>query len=123
VSLIDEFRLIWPVNHRFSQPNVTTSKAQQPPPRRAHTTVLYRNFLVVFGGGNGQTALNDVWALDVSDPSRLTWHEWRTHGDTPQRKGYHSASLVGDKMIIFGGSDGHASFADIHILDLRESAM
>lgn len=81
--------------------------------------MLYRNFLVVFGGGNGQAALNDVWALDVSDPSRLTWHEWRTRGDVPQKKGYHTANLVGDKMIVFGGSDGHASFADVHVLNLQ----
>ncbi|EIW73197.1 hypothetical protein TREMEDRAFT_37220 [Tremella mesenterica DSM 1558] len=105
--------------HRFSRPNVVTPKAALPPPRRAHTTVLYRNYLVVFGGGNGQAALNDVWALDVSDPSRLSWQEWRTKGDVPQKKGYHTANLVGDRMIVVGGSDGHASFADVHILNLQ----
>ena len=75
---------------------------------------------MTFGGGNGQAALNDLWALDVSDPDRLSWHEWQTTGDIPQRKGYHTANLVKDKMIIFGGSDGHASFADIHILNLSK---
>jgi N-acetylneuraminic acid mutarotase len=107
------------VTRRFSRP--TMARGPVPPPRRAHTTILYRNYLVVFGGGNGQAALNDVWALDVSDPSRLTWQEWRTRGDLPQKKGYHTANLVGDKMVIFGGSDGHASFADVHILNLRTS--
>jgi len=81
---------------------------------------LYRNFLVIFGGGNGQTALNDIWALDISDPTRLTWEEWPTQGEAPARKGYHTANLVGDKMIVFGGSDGHASFADVHVLNLSE---
>ncbi|KAK8844650.1 hypothetical protein IAR55_006497 [Kwoniella newhampshirensis] len=90
-----------------------------PPPRRAHTTVFYHNSLVIFGGGNGQAALNDVWALDVSDPDNLSWSEWKTKGDIPQKKGYHTANLVGDKMVVFGGSDGHASFADVHILNLR----
>ncbi|BEJ13401.1 hypothetical protein CspHIS471_0305750 [Cutaneotrichosporon sp. HIS471] len=107
------------ITNRFSKPHISTPKANLPPPRRAHTTVLYRHFLVVFGGGNGQAALNDVWALDVSDPSRLTWHEWRTRGDVPQKKGYHTANLIGDKMIVFGGSDGHASFADVHVLNLQ----
>lgn len=105
---------------RFSQPEIIRSGAGIPPPRRAHTTVLYQNYLVVFGGGNGQAALNDVWALDISDSTRLTWQEWTTKGDIPQKKGYHTANLVGDKMLIFGGSDGHASFADIHVLNLRE---
>ncbi len=108
------------MTHRFSRAPITTPRASLPPPRRAHTTIPYRNFLVVFGGGNGQAALNDVWALDVSDPDRLTWHEWRTKGDIPQKKGYHTANLIGDRMIVFGGSDGHASFADVHILNLRK---
>lgn len=111
------------VTHRFSKPEMATDPASLPPPRRAHTTVLYRNYLVVFGGGNGQNALNDVWALDISDPSRLTWQEWPTKGDVPQRKGYHTANLVGDKMVVFGGSDGHASFADVHILNLSTCAL
>ena len=108
------------VTHRFTRATIATPRSSLPPPRRAHTTVVYRNFLVVFGGGNGQAALNDVWALDVSDPDRLTWHEWRTKGDVPQKKGYHTANLIGDKMIVFGGSDGHASFADVHVLNLRK---
>ena len=89
-----------------------------PPPRRAHTTVAYKNYLVVFGGGNGQAALNDVWALDVSDHKQPSWNEWVTTGDKPQRKGYHTANLIGNKMVVFGGSDGHASFADVHVLNL-----
>lgn len=108
------------VTHRWSRPTFSSPRGQLPPPRRAHTTVLYRNYLVVFGGGNGQAALNDVWALDVSDSSRLSWQEWRTRGDVPHKKGYHTANLVGDKMIVYGGSDGHASFADVHVLDLSE---
>lgn len=64
--------------------------------------------------------MNDVWALDVSDPNALTWTEWKTKGDIPQKKGYHTANLIGDKMVVFGGSDGHASFADVHVLNLSE---
>jgi hypothetical protein len=64
--------------------------------------------------------LNDIWALDISDPTRLTWEEWPTQGEAPARKGYHTANLVGDKMIVFGGSDGHASFADVHVLNLSK---
>lgn len=75
---------------------------------------------MVFGGGNGQAALNDVWALNVSDPDELTWEEWRATGDVPLQKGYHTANLVGSKMIVYGGSDGTTSFSEVHILDLGE---
>ncbi|WVQ82627.1 hypothetical protein IAT38_004759 [Cryptococcus sp. DSM 104549] len=107
------------VTHRFARPVFKFSSMPIPPPRRAHTTVLYQNFLVVFGGGNGQAALNDVWALDISDHNNLSWQEWKTKGDVPQKKGYHTANLIGDKMVVFGGSDGHASFADVHVLNLK----
>ncbi|WVR03191.1 hypothetical protein IAU60_000182 [Kwoniella sp. DSM 27419] len=118
-SYSNEVWILDTVTHRFSRPTIGHPKMSLPPPRRAHTTVMYKNHLVVFGGGNGQAALNDVWALDVSDPDNLTWHEWKTKGDVPQKKGYHTANLVGDKMVVFGGSDGHASFADIHVLNLQ----
>lgn len=75
---------------------------------------------MICGGGNGHTALNDVWALNVSDPEHLTWEEWKATGDLPVCKGYHSANLVDHKMVIYGGSDGHKSFADVHVLDLGE---
>lgn len=104
--------------YRFSRPKLHSPRNHLPPPRRAHTTVLYLHYLVVFGGGNGQAALNDVWALNIADPDKLTWHEWGTNGQIPQKKGYHTANLVGDKMVVFGGSDGHASFADVHVLNL-----
>ncbi|ORX41276.1 hypothetical protein BD324DRAFT_574553 [Kockovaella imperatae] len=107
------------ITHRFSRPSVAGSSSGLPPPRRAHTAILHKHYLVVFGGGNGQAALNDIWALDVSDPGHLTWHEWKTTGDRPQKKGYHTANLVVSKMVVFGGSDGHASFADVHILNLE----
>ncbi|OCF43112.1 kelch repeat-containing protein [Kwoniella heveanensis CBS 569] len=118
-SYSNEVWILDTTTHRFSRPVFGNAKMPLPPPRRAHTTVLYRHYLVVFGGGNGQAALNDVWALDVSDLDNLTWTEWKTKGDVPQKKGYHTANLVGDKMIVFGGSDGHASFADIHVLNLH----
>ena len=106
------------VTHRFSRPVIASSSSALPPPRRAHTTTLYKHYLVIFGGGNGQAALNDIWALNVADPAHLTWEEWKTTGTRPQKKGYHTANLVGPKMVVFGGSDGHASFADVHILNL-----
>ncbi|WVF66663.1 hypothetical protein IAT40_001404 [Kwoniella sp. CBS 6097] len=118
-SYSNEVWILDTTTHRFSRPIFGNPKMALPPPRRAHTTVLYKHYLVVFGGGNGQAALNDVWALDVSDPENLSWTEWKTKGDVPQKKGYHTANLVGDKMIVFGGSDGHASFADIHVLNLQ----
>ncbi len=91
-----------------------------PRPRRAHTTVLYKNRLVVFGGGNGATALNDVWVLEVVGvpPERMRWQKQRTTGSKPSPRGYHTANLVGNIMIVVGGSDGRQTFSDIYCLNL-----
>lgn len=95
-----------------------------PSPRRAHTSVLYQNKIIIFGGGNGATALNDLFALDVSDLDRMRWEEIETKGNgnggKPIARGYHSMNLVGSKLVVFGGSDGTECFSDVWVLDLGE---
>ncbi|KZP05813.1 galactose oxidase, partial [Athelia psychrophila] len=90
-----------------------------PPPRRAHTAVLYKGQIWVFGGGNGMQALNDVWALDVAHGvEKLKWTKIDTHGKKPQERGYHTANLVGNHMVVIGGSDGRDTYQDIWFLNL-----
>ncbi|KAI0255637.1 hypothetical protein BJV78DRAFT_690122 [Lactifluus subvellereus] len=103
---------------RWSRPTFTT--ADVPPPRRAHTTVLYQNKIWVFGGGNGLQALNDVWTLDVSGSlDRMKWEQVTISGrKRPSPRGYHTANLVQNVMIVVGGSDGRECFQDIWCLNL-----
>jgi hypothetical protein len=74
--------------------------------------------MIVFGGGNGNRALNDVHALDVSDINRLEWTKIECEGVPPISRGYHTSNLVGNKMVVYGGSDGAHCFDDLHVLDL-----
>ncbi|KAH9823395.1 hypothetical protein DFH28DRAFT_1118809 [Melampsora americana] len=94
-------------------------EGKKPSTRRAHATVLYGNQLIIFGGGNGSRALNDVHALDLTDLNHLEWRELGIKGQSPLNRGYHSANLIGSKCVIFGGSDGGECFSDLHILDLE----
>ncbi|KAI0258345.1 hypothetical protein BC834DRAFT_926538 [Gloeopeniophorella convolvens] len=91
-----------------------------PPPRRAHTTVLYQGKIWVFGGGNGMQALNDVWTLDVGGAlDRVCWEHMPVNGrKRPAPRGYHTANLVQNVMVIVGGSDGRECFHDIWCLNL-----
>ncbi|EPS95476.1 hypothetical protein FOMPIDRAFT_1038481 [Fomitopsis schrenkii] len=90
-----------------------------PPPRRAHTTVLYKGKVWVFGGGNGMEALNDLWTLDCTGPTeRMRWEHVETRGRRPLPRGYHTANLVGNVMVVVGGSDGRECFSDIWCLNL-----
>ncbi|KAG8805934.1 hypothetical protein FRC18_006412 [Serendipita sp. 400] len=90
-----------------------------PPPRRAHTAVYYRQKLYVFGGGNGVKALNDVWSLDTTVTiEKMRWELVRTSGPKPGPRGYHTANLVGNIMVVIGGSDGRDCFSDVWALNL-----
>jgi N-acetylneuraminic acid mutarotase len=92
-----------------------------PAPRRAHTAEHYRGRIYVFGGGNGTEAVNDVWALDVGAhalPDRMRWDKLDVRGPRPCARGYHTANVVGDVMIIIGGSDGKECFMDVWCLHL-----
>ncbi|KAF7373327.1 hypothetical protein MSAN_00542200 [Mycena sanguinolenta] len=121
---------------------------ETPPPSRAHTATLVDRKIVVygggqgstyydtvyvldtvtrrwscpniymFGGGNGMTALNDVWTLDVSNMGKMRWDELQTSGRKPSHRGYHTANLIGNVMIVVGGSDGKDCFNDIWCLNL-----
>ena len=103
------------VSLRWTKPEVGGTA---PSPRRAHTCNYHEGQLIVFGGGNGVGALNDVHTLDVSDLSRLEWRKMKCSGKVPIGRGYHTSNLVDGKLIVIGGSDGHLSFSDIHILRL-----
>ncbi|RKP06211.1 hypothetical protein THASP1DRAFT_18758 [Thamnocephalis sphaerospora] len=89
-----------------------------PGPRRAHTTCYFDGHMYLFGGGDGVRALNDVYRLDTRDTGNLQWKQLEPAGEPPIARGYHTATLVGSKLVVFGGSDGHECFSDAHLLDL-----
>ncbi|CAG8524912.1 4854_t:CDS:2 [Acaulospora colombiana] len=72
-----------------------------PSPRRAHTTAYY----------------NDR----ISDLNNLVWKRLELKGRPPISRGYHTSNLVGSKLVVYGGSDGHECFSDVHILDLEKN--
>jgi len=104
--------------HRWTRPQI--APGPRPAPRRAHSAVMYNNKLWIFGGGTGLTALNDVWALDLSVGlgRPLRWECVRTTGACPTPRGYHTANLVKDVMVVIGGSDAKDAHWDIWILEL-----
>ncbi|KAK5663503.1 hypothetical protein OQA88_3933 [Cercophora sp. LCS_1] len=117
------------VNFRWSRPRILGDRA--PSKRRAHTACLYKNGIYVFGGGDGVRALNDIWRLDVSDVNKMSWKliSGPSSSDrppatvngrevVPKARGYHTANMVGSKLIIYGGSDGGECFNDVWVYDV-----
>lgn len=78
---------------------------ESPPPRESHTGVSYvcKNTgqlnLLIYGGMSG-CRLGDLWLLDIDS---MTWTKPITKGRTPLPRSLHSATMVGNKMYVFGG--------------------
>ena len=142
----DDVWVLDTVNYRWSKPAVVGGGGG-PSKRRAHTACLWRNGVYIFGGGDGVRALNDVWRLDVSElaSNKVSWKlispssgakddiapavpskTSKTRGGKPapdphlkpKPRGYHTANIVGSKLIVFGGSDGDSCFSDVWLFDI-----
>lgn len=90
-----------------------------PSERRSHSAAWWdkRKTLVIFGGGNGERALNDLYFLEFT-VSGCHWRAVTTTGALPPPRGYHSSVIFKDKLFVYGGSDGRHSFSDLNILYL-----
>ncbi|KAI9008844.1 hypothetical protein CLU79DRAFT_711460 [Phycomyces nitens] len=89
-----------------------------PPGRRSHSAVLWKNSIVIAGGGNGISALGDVYMLDLSRPI-LRWSQLEIGGPNPSPRGYAASILVKNKILFYGGTNGHKCLSDLPLLDLE----
>lgn len=53
------------------------------------------------------------------DLETMTWSTLATTGQKPGTRDSHSTVLVGQKMVVFGGTNGSKKVNDIHMLDLK----
>ena len=47
----------------------------------------------------------------------MHWSLVAAKGAVPEPRGYHTASLIGEKILIFGGSDTQSCFSDTILFD------
>lgn len=88
--------------------------SQAPSPRAAHSCDLIGNKLYIFGGWNGERALNDLHVLDLETRS---WSLRALTGDLPSSRNNHAIAMVGIKLFIHGGHDGEKWLDDMYTLD------
>ncbi|PWA99830.1 galactose oxidase/kelch, beta-propeller [Artemisia annua] len=88
-----------------------------PGKRWGHTCNPVRGgqLLYIFGGyGEDNAQTNKV---HVFDTIARTWSEPDMQGTLPVPRDSHSCTTVGDKLFVFGGTDGSVALKDLHILD------
>ncbi|XP_012874557.1 PREDICTED: host cell factor 2 [Dipodomys ordii] len=85
--------------------SIPVTKGIVPSPRESHTAIIYCKKdsgspkMYVFGGMCG-ARLDDLWQLDIET---MSWSKPETKGTVPLPRSLHTASVIGNKMYIFGG--------------------
>eukprot|EP00164_Ancoracysta_twista_P001475 GFYU01001925.1.p1 GENE.GFYU01001925.1~~GFYU01001925.1.p1 ORF type:complete len:604 (-),score=184.61 GFYU01001925.1:301-2112(-) len=95
-------------------------RGEVPSPRSAHSaTVVNGNKMIVYGGIDGKQRLDDLYVLDTDT---WTWQCPFTTGVVPPGRSSHTATLVRDKLAIYGGwcmdDDGDRCVDDLYLLDV-----
>ncbi|XP_069375510.1 host cell factor 2 isoform X2 [Paralichthys olivaceus] len=83
--------------------SIPETKGGGPSARESHSAVAYVGLsspkLYIFGGMQG-CRLDDLWQLDLDT---MVWSMPETKGSIPLPRSLHSASVIGNKMYVFGG--------------------
>ena len=99
-------------------PKVT---GEPPLPRFGHSATLVESAadqsrkIYIFGGHDGRRSLSD---LHMFDTESMNWSKAAVSGRSPLAGSRHTASLVGDKLFVFGATDS-GTFRDMHVLDIE----
>ncbi|XP_050753057.1 uncharacterized protein LOC127016544 [Gymnogyps californianus] len=87
-----------------------------------HSATIYRKELFVFGGTFPKKASLAVGpcsnVLYVFNPEHEIWYQPISEGEKPLPRLGHSATLLKNKLLIFGGRRTSLYLSDMHILDL-----
>ncbi|XP_061700516.1 uncharacterized protein zgc:163014 isoform X2 [Syngnathoides biaculeatus] len=86
-----------------------------------HTAAFYKKELFVFGGVHASATSGEKLcsnALYIFNPEFQIWYKPLVDGDKPLPRFGHSATLLSQKLVIFGGQKTATYLNDLHVLDL-----
>lgn len=93
---------------------------ESPEPRSNHTAVIYNpdahtaNIIVYGGSGNRQ----DFDSTFIFDILQQRWYRLRTQGADPGARSYHTANIIKNFMVVFGGESQACLTNDLFVLCL-----
>jgi hypothetical protein len=62
------------------------------PSLRNHSSVLYKNLIVIFGGYNDEININKLYLYNIEKDTCTVQETW---GDVPKGRNGHSATILG----------------------------
>eukprot|EP01107_Rhizomastix_libera_P015363 TRINITY_DN5727_c0_g2_i3.p1 TRINITY_DN5727_c0_g2~~TRINITY_DN5727_c0_g2_i3.p1 ORF type:complete len:682 (-),score=154.90 TRINITY_DN5727_c0_g2_i3:181-2226(-) len=91
-----------------------------PPARWGHAMAVIDKDIVVFGGHDGTSMLNDLYALDTT---KFVWrliHNTASRYSGPSPRAGHTLTSLSPRRssaVLFGGGDGNNIFSDLYLLE------
>jgi len=97
-----------------------------PSPRSFHTLSAVGKKLYLYGGSSNHPEdrspeLRDMFCLDTEDPNRLRWSQIQYTDAAPAGRYEHSASVIGNKIFIFGGGNSTGWLNETLIFDTEKN--
>uniref|UniRef100_A0A7N0TLY7 Acyl-CoA-binding domain-containing protein n=1 Tax=Kalanchoe fedtschenkoi TaxID=63787 RepID=A0A7N0TLY7_KALFE len=118
VQVFDLRNLVWS-SLRLGKDKINDNNTQELiPATSGHSMIAWGSKLLLIGGHSKQISTSVT--VRFIDLETSLCGDLETSGDVPRARGGHSATLVGSKIIIFGGEDfSRQILNDVHVLDLE----
>ncbi|KAI5648538.1 hypothetical protein M9H77_34543 [Catharanthus roseus] len=122
VQAFDLQNLTWSTIKLNTEPgpleNQDGIKLEVLPPLSGHSMIKYGNRLLILGGHS--KSVSDGVTVRFIDLDSHQCGIIETNGKVPVARGGQSVTLVGSKLVMFGGEDGTRKLlSDVHVLDLE----
>lgn len=88
-------------------------------PREAHSAILYKNQMIVFGGRSKDNRFNDLLSMSLDGENKNEWKFLEKRGSVPSKRATVSMGNYKDSLFIFGGFDGKTELCDLYMYDLK----